>query len=47
MQKAQVLRDQAVEELELQLNEKREELFRLRNEKRMTKKFERPHLFKQ
>ena len=47
MKKAKEFRDQAVEELEATLTEKRESLFQLRNTQAQEKKVEKPHLIKQ
>lgn len=44
MYKAKQLRDQSQEELEAALLQTRQELFRLKNEIKQTRKLEKPHL---
>ena len=43
MLKAKELRDQALEELEANCRDKRAQLFKLRNERRQNRDFEKPH----
>ncbi len=47
MVKAKDLRDQSVEELALQHRDLSKELFLLRNEMKVTRKMEKPHLVRQ
>lgn len=47
MIKAKDLRDQPLEELEAALQETRKELFHLNNERKQTKKLEKPHLLRE
>ncbi|MES2122391.1 MAG: 50S ribosomal protein L29 [Chlamydiota bacterium] len=47
MVKAKDLRDQTVEELSLQHRDLSKELFLLRNEMKVTRKMEKPHLVRQ
>lgn len=47
MAKAKDLRDQSVEELKLHYQDLSKELFQLRNEMKVTRKMEKPHLVRQ
>lgn len=46
MQEASKLRDQTVDELKANLLDLSKEIYRLKNELRMTRKMEKPHLIK-
>lgn len=47
MVKAKVLREQSVEELTAQCRDFSKQLFQLRNEMKVTRKMEKPHLVRQ
>jgi large subunit ribosomal protein L29 len=47
MLKAKDLRDQAIDELEATLLDIRKELYFLKNEQKMTKKLEKPHMLRE